>query len=153
MGLFMQNQSENEMPNRHIGPGGHFTINERVAQPIRGRHAGRHSTTIVPDGCCPAADTSGSAAMMASMACWMVMGMCEAPGSPFKAQCDSSAAIGHSLEMPNTQDPQKIHLPATVTPAEAGIQRVCLDARFRVNDTAELILLRALSILSISLGR
>jgi len=39
----------------------------------------------------------------------------------------------------------KVLLPATVTPAEAGVQRLCLDSRFRGNDTAELILLRALS--------
>ena len=39
----------------------------------------------------------------------------------------------------------KVHLPETVTPAEADVQRLCLDSRFRGNDTAELILLRALS--------
>ena len=38
----------------------------------------------------------------------------------------------------------KVHLPATVTPAEAGVQWLCLDSRFRGNDMAELILLRAL---------
>jgi len=40
---------------------------------------------------------------------------------------------------------EKAALPATVTPACAGVQWLCLDSRESGNDTAELILLRALT--------
>ena len=40
----------------------------------------------------------------------------------------------------------RVLIPATVTPAEAGVQRLCLDSRFRGNDPVELIPLRTFGV-------
>ena len=70
----------------------------------------------------------------------VVFGRFNYPFALFAPLRDMNSAFSISLSRSEI-----VALPTTVTPAQAGVQWWCLDSRFRGNDTAELILLRALT--------